>query len=103
MVEVDGEWDRSFRALGAEMSFDSDVRVPAHVSLEDAALIFARDLPSLSDAQLVQVLFEARELTYHLIAGMLAPLARAELARRRLAHATSPVMHPEDSQRSRSS
>ncbi|MGA7672576.1 MAG: hypothetical protein WBW04_19300 [Nitrolancea sp.] len=85
------------------MSFDNDFRVPAYVSLEDAASIFARDLPSLSEAQLVQVLFEARDLSYYLIAGMLAPLARAELARRRAASSTSPVSRPEDFQRSRSS
>ncbi len=85
------------------MSFDNDFRVPEYVSLEDAASIFARDLPSLSDAQLVQVLFEARDLSHYLVAGMLAPLARAELTRRRVARSASPVSQPEDFQRSRSS
>jgi len=84
------------------MSFDNDFRVPDYVSLEDAASIFARDLPSLSDAQLVQVLFEARDLSHYLIAGMLAPLARAELTRRRAAQSSAPVSQREDFRRSRS-
>ena len=75
----------------------SGVRVPRQMPRQ----IFAQDLPSLSDAQLVQVLVEAREFSYYLVAGMLAPLARAELARRRATRSTSPVSQPEDFQRNR--
>lgn len=70
--------------------------MPPFLSLEDAALIFEHDLPSLRDAQLAQVLVEARKLGGHPIAEVLAPLARAELARRRAANPPVPDSLPED-------
>ncbi len=70
--------------------------IPPIVSLKDAALMFERDLPSLCDAQLAQVLVEARNLGAHPIAEMLAPLARTELQRRRAMNAALPDSLPDD-------
>ena len=70
--------------------------MPEFVSLEEAALIFVRDLPSLCDAQLAQVLAEAQKLGTDRLAETLAPLARAELARRRAANPPVPRSLPED-------
>jgi hypothetical protein len=80
------------------MESDDDLvqRMPPLLSLEEAALIFERDLPSLCEAQLVQVLSEAHKLGPHPLAQMLAPIARAELARRRALHPPQPRSLPED-------
>lgn len=77
-------------------------RIPPFLSLEKAAVIFERDLASLCDAELVQVLTEAQKIGSHPIAGALGPLARRELARRRAANPPLPRSLPEDFPSSRS-
>ncbi len=69
---------------------------PPHLSIAEAALIFERDLQALCDAQIAQALAEAAKLGSHPLAVALAPLARAELARRRAANPPGPQSFPED-------
>lgn len=70
--------------------------MPRYLSLAEAALIFERDLPALCDAQIAAALAEAKGLGSHPLALALAPLARAELARRRAANPPVPRSLPED-------
>jgi len=76
--------------------------MPLTLSLEVAARIFESDLHVLCDSQLAQVLVNARNLGAHPIAETLAPLAGAELARRRAMNPPIPNSLPEDFQTSRS-
>ena len=58
------------------------------VRLDDIALIFRHELPTLTDAQLYAVL-TAKQTDSRPVAQMLEPIARAELARRRQAKANA--------------
>ncbi len=84
--------------LGADVDRDDDVlqHLPPYLSIAEAALIFKRDLPGLCDAQIAQALAEAAKLSSHPLAVALAPLARAELARRRAANPPVPQSFPKD-------
>ena len=71
-------------------------RMPAYVSLEEAARIFAQDLSTLCDAQLARLLVEARQVDPLPIVEALVPLARTELARRRAMNPPVSRSLPED-------
>ncbi len=89
--------DWHFHRLGAGVDPDDlRFRLPHSLSLEEVALIFERDLATLSDSQLAQLLAEARHLGPRPLVEALAPLARDELARRRAANPPVPKSLPED-------
>lgn len=58
------------------------------VRLDDIALIFRHELPTLTDAQLCALL-TVKRTDSRPVAQMLEPIARAELARRRQAKANA--------------
>lgn len=62
---------------------DVAARMSQMLSLEDVAAIFTHDLPTLTDAQLAQVLAEVRRCGQSPLTAVIEPIARAELARRR--------------------